>query len=73
MLQLEEVGMHDPQVAVMFLHSCSGFCKLANLSRVTPPSFSSSMAFELIDSDVWNGLTQSTSVDMMDPHGNRLN
>lgn len=31
------------------------------------------MAFELIDSDVWNGLTQSTSVDMMDPHGNRLN
>ena len=32
-LQLEEVGSHDPQVALMLLRTCSSFCKLAHLAR----------------------------------------
>ena len=41
MLQLKEVGSHGPQVALMLLRTCSGFCKLAHLARATPPSLSS--------------------------------
>ena len=63
MLQLEEVDPHDPQVALMLLRTCSGFCKLAHLARATPPSLSLK-ALELFDIDVRNCLSQSTSVDM---------
>ena len=65
MLQLEEVGSHDPQVALMLLRTCSGFCKLAHLARATPPSLSLK-ALELFDIDIRNCLSQSTSVDMTD-------
>ena len=63
MLQLEEVGTHDPQVALMLLRTCSGFCKQAHLAQATPPSLSLK-ALELFDIDVRNCLSQSTSVDM---------
>ena len=65
MLQLEEVGSQDPQVALMLLRTCSGFCKLAHLARATPPSLSLK-ALELFDIDVRNCMSQSTSVDMTD-------
>ena len=64
MLQLEEVGAHDPQVALILLHTCSGFCKLAHLAQATPPSPSLFKALELFDIDVRNCMSQSTSVDM---------
>ena len=35
MLQIEEVGALDPQVALMLLHTCSGFCKLSHLARAS--------------------------------------
>ena len=31
--QLERVGMIDPQVALVLLHLCGGFCKLAHLAQ----------------------------------------
>ena len=64
-LQLEEVGVHDPQVALILLRTCSGFCKLAHLAWATPPSLSLK-ALELFHIDVRNCMSQSTSVDMTD-------
>ena len=61
MLQLEEVGTHDPQVVLMLLRTCSSFCMLAYLAR--HPSLSLK-ALELFDIDVRNYESQSTSADM---------
>ena len=61
MLQIEEVGAFDPQVALMLLRTCSGFCKLSHLARATPPSLSVK-ALELFDQDVRSCLSQSTSM-----------
>ena len=36
--QLSEVGSADPQVALLLLRQCGGFCKLVHLSRSTPSS-----------------------------------
>ena len=35
--QLEEVGVIDPQVALILLHLCGSICKLIHLARATPP------------------------------------
>ena len=39
--QIEQVGVLDPQVALVLLRLCGGFCKLVHLARSTPPSLSS--------------------------------
>ena len=70
MLQIEEVGALDPQVALMLLRTCSGFCKLSHLARATPPSLSVKV-LELFDQDVRNCLSQSTSVDLTDVSWNQ--
>ena len=70
MLQIEEVGALDPQVALMLLRTCSGFCKLSHLARATPPSLSVK-ALELFDQDVRCCLSQSTSVDLTDVSWNQ--
>ena len=70
MLQIEEVGALDPQVALMLLRTCSGFCKLSLLARATPPSLSVK-ALELFDQDVRSCLSQSTSVDLTDVSWNQ--
>ena len=70
MRQIEEVGALDPQVALLLLRTCSGFCKLAHLARATPPSLSVK-ALELFDLDVRDCLSQSTSVDMADVSWNQ--
>ena len=70
MLQIEEVGALDPQVALMLLRTCSGFCKLSHLARATPPSLSVK-ALELFDQDVRSCLSQSTSVDLTDVSWNQ--
>ena len=36
--QLEEVGLIDPQVALILLRLCGAFCKLVHLTRATPTS-----------------------------------
>ena len=36
--QLEEVGLIDPQVALILLRLCGAFCKLVHLTRATPSS-----------------------------------
>ena len=33
-----EVACFDPQVALIFLRMCGGYCKLVHLARATPPS-----------------------------------
>ena len=70
MLQIEEVGALDPQVALMLLRTCSGFCKLSHLARATPPSLSVK-ALELFDQDVRSCLSQSTSVHLTDVSWNQ--
>ena len=49
--RLEEVGAVDPQVALMLLCMCGGFCQLAHLARATPPSLVMA-SLELFDEDV---------------------
>eukprot|EP00731_Ephydatia_muelleri_P011109 Em0006g3a len=68
--EIEEVGALDPQVALMLLRTCSGFCKLSHLARATPPSLSVK-ALELFDQDVRSCLSQSTSVDLTDVSWNQ--
>ena len=70
MRQIEEVGALDPQVALLLLRTCSGFCKLAHLARATPPLLSVK-GLELFDLDVRDCLSQSTSVDMTDVSWNQ--
>eukprot|EP00731_Ephydatia_muelleri_P004794 Em0002g970a len=36
LLQLEEVGVSDPQVALILLRLCGAMCKLVHLARATP-------------------------------------
>ncbi|KAL5505428.1 hypothetical protein EMCRGX_G006859 [Ephydatia muelleri] len=70
MLQIEEVGALDPQVALMLLRTCSGFFKLSHLARATPPSLSVK-ALELFNQDVRSCLSQSTLVDLTDVSWNQ--
>ena len=60
--QLSEVGSADPQVALLLLRQCVGFCKLVHLSRSTPPSLVAD-ALRLYDDDVRQCFTECTSVD----------
>ena len=34
--QLEDVGAVDPQVALLLLRQCGGFCKLVHLASLLP-------------------------------------
>ena len=36
--RLVEVACFDPQVALILLRMCGGYCKLVHLARATPPS-----------------------------------
>ena len=60
--QLSEVGSADPQVALLLLRQCGGFCKLVHLSRSAPPSLVAD-ALRLYDDDVRQCFTECTSVD----------
>ena len=63
--KLSEVGSADPQVALLLLRQCGGFCKLVHLSRSTPPSLVAD-ALRLYDDDVRQCFTECTSVDTPD-------
>ena len=59
--QLEEVGSVDPQVALLLLRQCGGFCKLVHLARSTPPSLIAE-GLEYFDNDVRHCFALSTAV-----------
>ncbi|KAL5467311.1 hypothetical protein EMCRGX_G031522 [Ephydatia muelleri] len=65
LLQLEQVGVLDPQVALVLLRLCGGFCKLVHLARSTPPSLSS-QALSLFDNDIRRVFSECTGVDTSD-------
>ncbi|KAL5509256.1 hypothetical protein EMCRGX_G004594 [Ephydatia muelleri] len=48
---LEEVGIVDPQVALILLRLCGAFCKLVHLARATPSTLTSKV-FALINDDI---------------------
>ena len=60
--QLKEVGSVDPQVAVLLLHQCGGFCKLIHLARSTPPSLVAE-GFKYFDNAVCHCFALCTGVD----------
>eukprot|EP00731_Ephydatia_muelleri_P035190 Em0103g2a len=62
--KLEQVGVLDPQVALV-LRLCGGFCKLVHLARSTPPSLSS-QALSLFDNDIHRVFSECTGVDTSD-------
>ena len=62
---LEEVGIVDPQVALILLSLCKAFCKLVHLARATPSTLTSKV-FALIDDDIRMTFCQCIGVDMSD-------
>ena len=59
--RLEDVGQVDPQVALVLLQLCGGYCKLVHLARAVPPSFSQSV-LQIFDQDVQKCFTSCTGV-----------
>ncbi|KAL5500370.1 hypothetical protein EMCRGX_G011921 [Ephydatia muelleri] len=62
---LEEVGIVDPQVALILLRLCGAFCKLVHLARATPSTLTSKV-FALIDDDIRMTFCRCIGVDMSD-------
>ena len=60
-----ECGSADPQVALLLLCQCGGFCKWVHLSRSTPSSLVVE-ALRLYDDNVRQCFTECTSVDTPD-------
>ena len=59
--RLDDVGQVDPQVALVLLRLCGGYCKLVHLARAVPPPFSQSV-LQLFDQDVQKCFTSCTGV-----------
>ena len=59
--RLDDVGQVDPQVALVLLRLCGGYCKLVHLAHAVPPSFSQSV-LQLFDQDVQKCFTSCTGV-----------
>ena len=55
----------DPQVALLLLRQCGGFCKLVHLSKSTPSSLVAD-ALSLYSDDIRRCFTECTSVDTPD-------
>ena len=62
---IEEVGIVDPQVALILLRLCGAFCKLVHLARATPSTLTSKV-FALIDDDIRMTFCRCIGVDMSD-------
>eukprot|EP00731_Ephydatia_muelleri_P021595 Em0014g186a len=63
--QLVTVGSLDPQVALLLLHQCAGYCKLVHLARSTPPSLISD-CLALSDADIRHCFSECTGIDTAD-------
>ena len=59
--QLVTVGSLDPQVALILLRQCAGYCKLVHLARSTPPSLISD-GLALFDADVRHCFSECTGM-----------
>ncbi|KAL5496452.1 hypothetical protein EMCRGX_G012736 [Ephydatia muelleri] len=60
--QLEEVGLIDPQVALILLRLCGAFCKLVHLTHATPTSLIKN-ALAVFDAGVRRTFCLCTGVD----------
>ena len=49
--RLVELSCFDPQIALILLRMCGGYCKLVHLARATPPSLASDPLW-LFDAEV---------------------
>ena len=63
--QLEEVGVVDPQVALILLRLCGSICKLVHLAMATPSTLTCK-AFALIDDDIRMSFCRCIDVDTSD-------
>ena len=61
--QLEEVGLIDPQVALILLRLCGAFCKLVHLTHATPTSLIND-ALAVFDAGVRRTFCLCTGVDV---------
>ena len=59
--RLEDVGQGDPQVALVLLRFCGGYCKLVHFARAIPPSFSQ-FILQIVDQYVQKCFTSCTGV-----------
>ena len=63
--RLEGVARIDPQVALLLLRICAGFCKLVHLARTTPPRLASESLL-LFDDDVRHCFSSCAVIDIPD-------
>ena len=63
--KLEEVASIDPQVALILLRLCGGFCKMVHVARTTPPHLAFS-SLESFDSDVRMCFSNCVATDISD-------
>ena len=63
--QLVTVGSLDPQVALLLLRQCAGYCKLVHLARSTPP-FLISDGLTLFDAEIRRCFSECTGIDTAD-------
>ena len=63
--RLEGVARIDPQVALLLLRICAGFCKLVHLARTTPPRLASESLL-LFDDDVRHCFSFCGVIDIPD-------
>ena len=59
--RLVQVACFDPQVALILLRMCGGYCKLVHLARATPPSLAYD-PLQLFDAEVRECFTLCTAV-----------
>ena len=62
---IHDLGSIDPQVALALLRLCSSFCKLAHISKATPPHLILG-SMEKFDTDVRRSFAEYTGVDVLD-------
>ena len=63
--RLEGDARIDPQVALLLLRICAGFCKLVHLARTTPPRLASESLL-LFDDDVRHCFSSCAVIDIPD-------
>eukprot|EP00731_Ephydatia_muelleri_P009897 Em0005g483a len=63
--KLEEVASIDPQVALILVRLCGGFCKMVHVARTTPPHLAFS-SLESFDSDVRMCFSNCVATDISD-------
>ena len=63
--QLVTAGSLDPQVALLLLRQCAGYCKLVHLARSIPPSLISD-GLALFDDDIRRCFSECTGIGTAD-------